>query len=221
MTLYAERSTGIASRGAANAARGMLLFVVAAAGLAAAILLPGCSGCSTTRPAEQSRPEPPPEAGTNVDESPSTADVGSVTRDSSAEQPDDFSGETAEGSSGTAPGGAPTNPHAKGESGESQESSGDGKSTRSGTEATRGTPEEARARARDLQRQAKAAKEKRQFGKAFALTTEAWEAARAFPEDAECRRLAEQLGAETETLGSQANAEHKGEIDRSKTLIEK
>lgn len=60
--------------------------------------------------------------------------------------------------------------------------------------------------ARDLHAKSIAAVKVSDFGKAFDLSSQAWEALRAFPQDSECQALCKLLETELELLGDRANA---------------
>lgn len=84
------------------------------------------------------------------------------------------------------------------------------------------TPEKALAQARSLQRRAVTAKESRKLGQAFELASQAWEAVREFPDDAQCQQLARELESDLEEFGKAANVQSGVKAaDSSKTLIEK
>lgn len=84
------------------------------------------------------------------------------------------------------------------------------------------TPAAALARAQDLREKARRAAERKDYGAAFALDSQAWEATQAFPADERLKRMAVELADELEAFGDQANARDSGRARNPETkLIEK
>jgi len=59
-----------------------------------------------------------------------------------------------------------------------------------------------------------------QYGKAYDLSSQAWEALHAFPQDSECQALCKQLETELELLGDRANALVAPEDANRKRLVD-
>jgi|GEM_PF-4611612 hypothetical protein len=75
---------------------------------------------------------------------------------------------------------------------------------------------------RDLTVKARQAKDRKDYGNAFHLTTQAWEATRLHPGDARLRSLGEELFTELGTLGDLANSKFATRVkDDTTTLIDK
>ena len=73
-----------------------------------------------------------------------------------------------------------------------------------------------------LREKARRATSKKEFGSAFSLATQAWEAARSHPKDIRLQQIAEELTVELDTLGKQSNAKFGSKAsDPSTRLIEK
>lgn len=73
----------------------------------------------------------------------------------------------------------------------------------------------------ELRQQASRAAAGKNFGRAFDLTSRAWDASRRFPEDEQLSELTRELAAESERYGAQANAKSASRAaDSDTTLIE-
>ena len=76
--------------------------------------------------------------------------------------------------------------------------------------------------AQGLREKARRASNEKQFGNAFQLTSQAWEASRAHPKDARLKQLSDELLAEMTAFGKQANEQFGGKVRSASTrLIEK
>jgi len=73
-----------------------------------------------------------------------------------------------------------------------------------------------------LREEARRAADRKDYGHAFELMSQAWESARSFPKDATLHHLSDELAAELEWLGSRANLKFLSRaVDPDTTLIEK
>ena len=75
--------------------------------------------------------------------------------------------------------------------------------------------------AHGLQLKSATAASREKYGQAFEISSRAWEAVHAFPEDAECQALCKQLEAEIELLADRANALVAPGAAQTKRLVEK
>ena len=82
------------------------------------------------------------------------------------------------------------------------------------------TPAAALETARGLHAKSVKAAELSQYGKAYDLSSQAWEALHAFPQDSECQALCKQLETELELLGDRANALVAPEDANRKRLVD-
>ncbi len=70
-----------------------------------------------------------------------------------------------------------------------------------------------------LRENARQATKNKDYGKAFSLVSQAWEATRTHPKDAALQRIAAELAEEIETLSQQANAKFQRKAASSDTLL--
>ena len=85
-----------------------------------------------------------------------------------------------------------------------------------------GNPDSALNAATSLREKARRAADRKDYGSAFDHTSRAWEAANAWPKDSRLKKLAEELAADLEKLGEQANSKFSNRAKDSNTkLIDK
>lgn len=70
-----------------------------------------------------------------------------------------------------------------------------------------------------LRQNAKRAKDEGDVGKAFQHVTKAWDAARSYPDDAQCRAIVKELAAEIRDLGPNANAPFRVQSAHSELIV--
>ena len=193
--------------------------------------MPGCTGCQTpsveTKPPEQSKaslPEQKPTAEppvspafsvekSHVDEAtvpPQLVADSSTTGDGSSESSTAQRPSSTEPSNGGSASGGAGIPAPR------------GSTVKSGKSRQPVSAESALKTATGLRERARLATDKKQFGSAFELTTQAWEAARVHPNDPQLKQLTSELAAELESLGTRANSQAGARAAGSSTrLIEK
>lgn len=189
--------------------------------------LPGCSGCQKTTaetpakaqeavappvdptPEQKSAAEPPEEQTESKLENDAapTANSNESTDDKTggppASEPGTPSADSKSASSGSGSPKVGASPRPKGGSktGAPADQASSPKTGRSPTTAT-----EALESARGLHEKSVAAAERGNYGKAFDLSSQAWELVHAFSKDSECQALSNKLEAELELLAERANA---------------
>lgn len=177
--------------------------------------LPGCSGCGVTPnetpQAESSEPDKP-HSDNSVkvpsESNPARETVAASPAQAEPESQADKSVPDANGASSPAESSAP----------ESSGASSDSPSTSRKTD----NPDSALNTATSLREKARRAADRKDYGSAFDYTSRAWEAARAWPQDSRLKKLAEELVADLEKLGEQANSKFSNRASDSNTkLIDK
>lgn len=178
--------------------------------------LPGCSGCRSNPPdasqsetAKEAEPKSPPEQRPREAE-PSQADAETA---KSAPKVEETSTTNEQSSSQIASAKA------------GRDSSG---KTSAGSEESRpsspqpGNADGAWSQASALRDKARRASERKEYGSAFELASQAWEAVRSHPQDARLKQLADELSSELEQFGQQANLKFNDRTKSTNTkLIEK
>lgn len=162
--------------------------------------LPGCSGCQQT-----------PDSKFEVE---SKQQLPAKTREDQPDREDDAEGATVAETESSAPdhiepGQSPADAGSAGTPAEGSEPNSEGSRD----------AESALKTAKDLRQQAGRAAAGKDFGRAFDLTTRAWEAARRFPDDERLRELTDELAAESERYGATANSESSSRTADSDTKL--
>ena len=195
--------------------------------LAAMIFLPGCSGCEKQVPPQSSAQnsvaqDTDAQQAAQADQPPSAEQHAAATKLATGIQsgPNRETDSADQGEQGSDESAATANAKSSGQPSKTGVTTNSKQSrTRSGQVST---ARDAVTQARGLRERSQQAQWKKNFGGAFELASQAWETVQAFPSDTECRSLAQELAAELDKLGGQANAQHTGELkgDR-KPLIER
>lgn len=200
------------------------------------LCLPGCSGCQKTPP--DTRPEPPETSSPPVEVPPEV--VPTVTPDTTAPEsqpaakpitgsnkqpaetlaqqtnssPKPPKSSTQRGNGSKLGGGAPSPGSSRTGSAANQTTS-----PQSGRQPQ--TASEALELAQGLRRTSTKAANRGDFGKAFDLASQAWDALRPFPNDAACKAASGQLAIELESFADRANALAAPGAANTKRLVEK
>jgi|GEM_PF-4517765 len=162
--------------------------------------LPGCSGCQQT-----------PDSQVEVEEKPQSRNA---PRPEQPEHDDDAEGAPVAKSESQVPDRIePMQAPAAAEKSGTSESGG-----ASAADRPRNA-ESALKSAQELRQQARQAAAKQDFGRAFVLTTRAWDASRRFSDDVGLSELTEVLAAESEEYGAQANSESSARASDSDTKL--
>jgi len=182
------------------------------------LCLTGCSGCSIIPPQNHqteaqvstpvddqsgpektaSKPKSPPATTISFDRAPSNGSAGSETNGTDVDRDDNPS--TSRPSS--------TSPTTLGKS--------------SNTGHPPADPDATIKNVGKLREKAKNAAGKNDFGRAFSLSSQAWEEARAYPKDLRLRQIAEDLASEMESFGNRANSQFGNKSASSTTrMVEK
>lgn len=179
------------------------------------LCVPGCSGCGVTpkETPQAESPEPNKQHSDDSAKAPSESNPASEAKGKSS-APIETESQTGDSVPET------TKASLSGES-SSPASSGDSAESPSTSRKT-GDPDSALNAATSLREKARLAADRKDYGSAFDHTTRAWEAAKAWPKDSRLKKLAEELAADLEKLGDQANSKFSNRASDSSTkLIDK
>ena len=178
--------------------------------------LPGCSGCRSNPPdtnqsatAKEAEPKSPPEQQPREVESPPAEAATAKSAPKVSETPA-TNGQSSSQVASSKPG---------------RDSS--GKTSAGSEESSPSSPQPGNAdgawsQASALRDKARRAAERKEYGSAFELASQAWEAARTHPQDARLKQLADELSSELEQFGQQANSKFNDRAKSTNTkLIEK
>jgi len=176
--------------------------------------IPGCSGCQTNPPVvsqhgtEQETVSKPVLEKEHHEIEPSTAEatIEKSARDD-AESPVDSEPSSVVQAAPPKSGREPTDKTSDGTEHSNQSS------------APPGDAEGAFKKAVALRDKARRASERKQYGNAFELASQAWETARAYPQDAKLKQFTEELSSELEKFGQQANAKYNDRIKGTSTIL--
>lgn len=179
------------------------------------LCLPGCSGCgvSPKETPQAESPEPNKQHSDDSAKAPSEGNPARETRDNSSAPT-----ETESPAGDSVPEATKASLPAESSAPASSSDSTDSPSTLRKT----GDPDSALNVAMSLREKARRAANRKDYGGAFDHTSRAWEAAKAWPKDARLKKLAEELVADLEKLGDQANSKFSNRAgDSSTKLIDK
>lgn len=178
--------------------------------------LPGCSGCQTKTPVV-SQSETDPDAGSKSlpEQQPRGAEPSQTEVATGNSAPEDAESPTnSEQSSVQA-----TSPK-PGRDSSGKPSAGAEHSSPSSPQP--GNADGAWSKASALRDKSRSAAERKEYGSAFELASQAWEAARTHPQDARLKQLTDELSSELEQFGQQANSKFNDRTKSTNTkLIEK
>ena len=190
--------------------RSMLLLV-----WCVSLCLPGCSGCGVTPqetpPAESSEPDKQ-----HSDDSAKVPTESKPVREAMGKSsaPTETESQAGDSVPKATKASLPAETSAPASSSDSTDSPSTSRKT--------GNAESALNTATSLREKARRAADRKDYGSAFDYTSRAWEAARAWPQDSRLKKLAEELVADLEKLGEQANSKFSNRAGDSNTkLIDK
>ena len=179
------------------------------------LCLPGCSGCGVT-PQETPQAESSKPDKQHSDDSAQAPSDSNPVRESVGNSSAPTETESQAGDS--VPEATKASLPAESSSPASSSDSTDSPSTSRKT----GNPDSALNAATSLREKARRAADRKDYGSAFDHTSRAWEAAKAWPKDSRLKKLAEELAADLEKLGEQANSKFSNRAsDSSAKLIDK
>lgn len=170
-------------------------------------VIPGCSGCAKKEidpTTVESEPSPErPETDSPTEKPRKVAPISTV--DTPAQSPPE---DAAESDGETSPAGR----------GDSNSTPAKDRSKRS---VGPNTPADAVVLANGFKGQSDSAADGDEFGRAFELAVQAWEATQNFPDDAECQKLGDELLVVIDRLGDKANSQNRATLRTSKPLMVK